>query len=77
MVSSKKPFYDNIYLGDSRWMKEVPSESVSLIVCSPPYNVRKPYSNHDDDMPVGEYERLLLAVWRECKRVLKREGAFA
>ncbi len=66
--------FDRIYHGDSRHMQEVPDGTVSLVICSPPYNVRKPYTNHDDNMPLGEYERLLVAVWRECKRVLRPGG---
>lgn len=65
---------DRIYHGDSRDMREVPNDVISLIVCSPPYNVRKPYSNHDDDMPLAEYKRMLLDVWRECERVLRPGG---
>jgi len=65
---------DRIYHGDSRHMQEVPDNKVSLIVCSPPYNVRKPYANHDDDMPVDEYRALLKAVWTECHRVLRPGG---
>jgi len=65
---------DQVYHGDSRDMKEVPDDTVSLVVCSPPYNVRKPYGNHDDNMPLDEYRELLLAVWSECKRVLRPGG---
>lgn len=65
---------DHVLQGDSRCMAEVPPETVSLVVCSPPYNVRKPYSNHDDDLPLREYRDMLLAVWRECKRVLRPGG---
>ena len=65
---------DKIYRRDSRDMKEVPDETVSLVVCSPPYNVRKPYSNHNDDMDLDDYKELLLAVWRECQRVLRPGG---
>jgi len=65
---------DQVYHGDSRDMKEVPDDTVSLVVCSPPYNVRKPYGNHDDNMPLDEYRQLLLAVWGECKRVLRPGG---
>jgi site-specific DNA-methyltransferase (adenine-specific) len=65
---------DRIYHGDSRHMKEVPDGVVSLIVCSPPYNVKKPYTNHNDDMPLPEYENMLRTVWAECKRVLRPGG---
>ena len=65
---------DQIYRGDSRHMCEVPDECASLIVCSPPYNVQKPYTNHDDNMPLEEYKELLRQVWAECRRVLRPGG---
>jgi len=55
-------------------MRQVPNNVVSLIVCSPPYNVRKPYTNHNDDMPLDEYQDMLRAVWAECLRVLRPGG---
>jgi site-specific DNA-methyltransferase (adenine-specific) len=65
---------DQVYHGDSRMMREVPDGVVSLVVCSPPYNVRKPYGNHDDDMLLPQYKALLMEVWAECKRVLRPGG---
>ncbi len=55
-------------------MSEVPDGAVSLIVTSPPYNVRKGYADHSDDLTLGEYCELLRAVWRECYRVLAPGG---
>ncbi len=65
---------NRIYCGDSRNMQQILSEKVALVVCSPPYNVRKPYSDHDDDMPLEEYSQLLLDVWKECFRILRPGG---
>ncbi len=72
---SKGPsFVDKIYHGDSRNMEQVPDGVVSLVVCSPPYNVKKPYTNHNDDMELPEYKEMLREVWLECKRVLRPGG---
>jgi len=37
--------HHKIIIGDSRWMKEVPDESVHLIITSPPYWQLKDYGN--------------------------------
>lgn len=37
--------YHKVIIGDSRWMKEVPDESVHLIVTSPPYWQIKDYGD--------------------------------
>lgn len=63
-----------IFNADARKMDEVEDGSVELIVTSPPYNVNKPYDNHDDLMPLEEYLQLLGAVWKECRRVLCEGG---
>lgn len=69
-----KPFIDQIFRGDSRHMEQIPDGVVSLVVCSPPYNVQKPYSNHNDDMDPEDYKKMLYEVWLECKRVLRIGG---
>jgi site-specific DNA-methyltransferase (adenine-specific) len=65
---------DKIFCADSRRMEMIPDECVSLIICSPPYNVRKPYESHDDNLPLEDYLALLEAVWKECHRVLRPGG---
>lgn len=35
----------SIIIGDARWMKEIPDESVHLIVTSPPYWQLKDYED--------------------------------
>lgn len=64
-----------IIIGDSRCMKEVPSESTHLIVTSPPYWQLKDYG---DGKQIGfndsyeEYINNLNLVWSECHRVLHK-----
>lgn len=65
---------DRISCGDARRMDAVPDASVQLVVTSPPYNVAKDYSDHNDNLSLDEYITLLNAVWRECYRVLVPGG---
>ncbi len=64
-----------IILGDSRCMKEVPDESVHLVITSPPYWQLKDYDNerqigfHDS---YEEYINNLNLVWYECHRILHK-----
>lgn len=62
-----------IIIGDSRWMKEVPDESVHLIITSPPYWQLKDYGNEKQigyNDTYEEYINNLNLVWNECHRVL-------
>ena len=52
-------------------MKELPDNSVHLMVTSPPYNVGKDY---DDDLTLAEYLSFLKRVWAETYRVLVPGG---
>ncbi len=65
---------NRIICGDARDMAAVPDASVQLVVTSPPYNVAKDYSDHDDNLTLDQYVSLLNAVWRECYRVLVPGG---
>jgi DNA modification methylase len=65
---------DRIFLGDCRQMKEVPDESVDLVVTSCPYNARVKYDIYNDNLPLDEYLDFLKDAWRECYRVM-RPGA--
>ena len=65
---------DVLYCADSRHMRELPDNSVQLVVTSPPYNVGKPYEGHNDNLPLDEYLAFLNQVWRECYRVLMPGG---
>ena len=74
MAGESAVWLDRIFCGDARAMRAVPAASVQLVVTSPPYNVAKDYSDHNDDLSLDEYIALLNAVWRECYRVLAPGG---
>ncbi|HEU0155464.1 MAG TPA: site-specific DNA-methyltransferase [Stellaceae bacterium] len=67
-------------LGDARDLRTIPSESVHLIVTSPPYFNLKPYASDADGRQLGRvgcYEAFLVEldrVWGECARVLVPGG---
>jgi site-specific DNA-methyltransferase (adenine-specific) len=64
--------YENqIILGSSERMKEIPDSSLHLMVTSPPYNVTKQY---DQDLSLKEYLQLLRNVFSETYRVLVHGG---
>jgi DNA modification methylase len=72
---------DVIYQEDARTMTKVVSNSVALVVTSPPYFAGKQY---EEDLGVGgvpadyfEYLELLYSVFAECKRVLEPGGRIA
>lgn len=66
-----KEFEDKVVLGTSENMKEIPDNSVHLMVTSPPYNVSKEY---DEDLSLREYLQLLRNVFTETYRVLVHGG---
>ncbi|MEX1271874.1 MAG: site-specific DNA-methyltransferase, partial [Acidimicrobiia bacterium] len=72
---------DAIHLGDARTMVEVPSNSVALVVTSPPYFAGKEY---EEDMGQGHvpasyqaYLHGLEEVFAECVRTLEPGGRLA
>jgi len=65
---------DKIFCSSSENMKEVPDESVHLVVTSPPYNVGKEY---EADLTLAEWRALMGRVWAECWRVLVKGGRLA
>ena len=89
-MSKEQPkYYNSIYFKDARAMRELPDESVSLIITSPPYFNVKDYSldgrqtvsrgdkqkGQIGDIPeYDDYLKAMLRVWRECERVLKPNG---
>lgn len=64
-------YLDKIFNSSSEAMKELPDNSVHLIVTSPPYNVGKEY---DDNLTLIGYLSFLKRVWKEVKRVLVPGG---
>lgn len=78
-----------VYYKSSTNMSEVDDESVDLIITSPPYYNIKDYSfdgyqdkqhSEKNEFDLGsynsfdEYIKALLVVWKECERVLKKNG---
>jgi DNA modification methylase len=64
-------YVNKIILGTSENMKELPDNSVHLMVTSPPYNASKEY---DKDLTLKEYLDLLEKVFTETYRVLVNGG---
>ncbi|MHB1645703.1 MAG: DNA-methyltransferase [bacterium] len=58
-------------LGSAENMKELPDNSVHLMITSPPYNVSKEY---DNDLSLKEYLQLLKISFGETYRVLINGG---
>ncbi len=63
-------------------MKNIPDESIDLIITSPPYNIGKMHSNHlqfgtynGNDMNEQEYQQWQLSIFKEYERVLKNDGS--
>jgi len=77
---------DKLY--NSKWedaMPKIASNSVDLIVTSPPYNVslgdnkhkKDKYDGYEDNMPYDEYLKWIKKLFVECHRVLKVGGRFS
>lgn len=64
-------FLNRIFPKSSEIMKELPDESVHLMVTSPPYNVGKEY---DTDLSLEDYLTMLRKVLNETHRVLVNGG---
>lgn len=64
-------YEDKIILGSSEHMKEIPDNSLHLMVTSPPYNVTKVY---DENLSFREYLQFLKNVFSETFRLLVYGG---
>jgi DNA modification methylase len=79
-TSEIEPFLDRILCGDAAdILATIPSESVDLVITSPPYNFGHAYAqdSHDDTHEWNEYFATLNRVWTECERVLVPGGRIA
>ncbi len=66
---------DKILCGDSATiLKEVPENSIDLILTSPPYNFGLGYDTFEDGIDWRKYFDKLFDVFRNCTRVLKYGG---
>ncbi len=73
--SSIAPYLNKIVCGDSlEVMRKIPSESIDLMVTSPPYadQRKKTYGGVHPD----KYVEWILPITAELKRVLKSDGSF-
>jgi site-specific DNA-methyltransferase (adenine-specific) len=66
-----KELENTVISGSSESMKEIPDNSLHLMITSPPYNVSKVY---DEDLSLQEYLQLLRKVFAETYRVLVDGG---
>lgn len=67
--------YDEIYQIDCNiGLKRLPSNSIDLIVTSPPYNVGIDYDVYDDNIKWSDYLEWTKKWLKECYRVLKDDG---
>jgi site-specific DNA-methyltransferase (adenine-specific) len=70
-----------VFFSSSEEMKQLPDDSIDVIVTSPPYNRGKNYSSdtnncYNDNKTEEEYLDFLKKVWSECFRVCKKTGLF-
>ncbi|CAB4710614.1 unannotated protein [freshwater metagenome] len=92
MVTDPEIYVNKVFLNDSRDMRELPDQSVGLIVTSPPYFNIKDYAldghqevahSKSDKGQIGDISDFesfieeLVMVWKECFRVLKPNGKIA
>jgi DNA modification methylase len=66
-----KELLNTIIHSSCEYMKEIPDNSLHLMITSPPYNVSKEY---DDDLSLNEYLALLKKAFSETFRVLVNGG---
>jgi site-specific DNA-methyltransferase (adenine-specific) len=75
--------FDKIYNMDCiDGMLQMDSESVDLVITSPPYNLgnchhtyKHKFKPYDDDMPEADYQNWQIKVLDECHRLLKPNGS--
>jgi DNA modification methylase len=70
---------NKIYCGDCREiLKDIPSDSVDLVITSPPYFQQREYGGGNgvgNEKKVEEYIEGIMKTFRECVRVIKKTGS--
>ncbi len=72
------PFWNEIVCGDTAdLIKSIPSDSVDLIITSPPYFQQREYDNGGigNEKKLGDYIFALIKIFRECVRIIKPTGS--
>jgi site-specific DNA-methyltransferase (adenine-specific) len=72
------PFWNEIVCGDSaELLKLIPSDSVDLVITSPPYFQQREYvgGGVGNENKSGEYIDVLLDIFGECVRIIKPTGS--
>lgn len=64
----------SLYCCDFLEFNELPSESVDLIVTSPPYSVGIAYDRYDDTIPYDKYLEFMEKALRKCYNLAKPDG---
>lgn len=63
-----------LFKGDClRLLKEIPDETIDLIITSPPYCMKKAYENPNDD--IGTFRKLHSRIFDDIYRILKPCGS--
>lgn len=66
---------NKIYCMDClRGMKNIPKNSIDLIVTSPPYNIGIDYEGYDDNKDFVIYKKFLKDVFSEMYKIIKEKG---
>ncbi|MEO0140832.1 MAG: site-specific DNA-methyltransferase [candidate division WOR-3 bacterium] len=75
---SLSTFLDKIICGDSEEiLKMIPSDSIDIIITSPPYQFGLEYKGISDALRWEDYFAKLGRIWAECERVLVPGGRIA
>lgn len=76
----KQEYINKFLVGDSsKLLKEIPSNSIQLVITSPPYFKQRDYGNFENEIgkedKVEEYINNLIPIFKECVRIIKPEGS--
>jgi len=75
---AEMPFWNEIVCGDSAdLLKLIPSDSVDLVITSPPYFQQREYDGGGigNEKKPDDYISALMRIFRECVRVIKPTGS--
>ncbi len=71
-------YIDRVICGDAlEVLKQIPSDSIDLVITSPPYYNQRDYGGTGigNEKTVDEYIDKLMAIFEECVRALKNTGS--